>query len=192
MLFFRWKNYLIPWNENLISDNVADPNPYVFLPPGSGSRFISQRFGSGSYWFVISLLILSWKNDVNIPSKNKKQKNLEKKFFIGVQSMTKVAGSGSVPKCHGSATLCSGFWSRDLSCPMWSEKWIWMRLRKGVPCSVRYQIIYILSHSDWAGEGRRDRGGGQPLGRIEQRPQSSEQQVRIQNNRSLNLVTVRL
>jgi hypothetical protein len=45
---------------------------------------------------------------------------------------------------------------------------------EGVPCTVRYQIIYILSLSDRAGEGRRYRGGGQPLGRIQQRPQSSE------------------
>jgi hypothetical protein len=30
--------------------NVADPDPYVFGPPGSESGSISQRYGSGSYY----------------------------------------------------------------------------------------------------------------------------------------------
>jgi hypothetical protein len=30
------------------SSSVADPDPYIFGPPGSGSGSISQRFGSGS------------------------------------------------------------------------------------------------------------------------------------------------
>jgi hypothetical protein len=31
-----------------VSDCVADPDPRVFGPPGSGSGSISQRYGSGS------------------------------------------------------------------------------------------------------------------------------------------------
>jgi hypothetical protein len=70
--------------------SVADPDPYVFGPPGSG--FISQRFGSGSgsgsfyhqakivrkslvptaLWLLFDFLSL--KTDVNVPSKSKKQK----------------------------------------------------------------------------------------------------------------------
>jgi hypothetical protein len=59
------------------------PDPHVFGPPGSGSRFTSQRYGSGSGSFyhqakivrktliptVLLLLLdfLSLKNDVNVP-----------------------------------------------------------------------------------------------------------------------------
>jgi hypothetical protein len=77
--------------------NVADPHD--FGPPGSGS--VSQSYGSFYHqaklvrktsvptvsWFLNDLLSL--KNDVNVPPKSNKQKIL----------------SGSVPKCHGSATL---------------------------------------------------------------------------------------
>jgi hypothetical protein len=76
---------------------VADPqDPYVFGPPGSGS--ISTRYGSGSGSFysqakivrktliaiVLGLLydFLYLKNDVNVPAKSNKQKNLEEKKFL--------------------------------------------------------------------------------------------------------------
>jgi hypothetical protein len=81
---------------------VADPDPnpdpsypYVFGPLGSGSGSISQRYWSrsGSFYHqakivrkiliptVVRLLFnfLSLKNDVNVPSKSKKQTNL---FFF--------------------------------------------------------------------------------------------------------------
>ncbi len=32
----------------LLESNVADPDPYVFGPPGSGFGSNSQRYGSGS------------------------------------------------------------------------------------------------------------------------------------------------
>ncbi len=70
------------------TSSVADPDPldpYVIIPPGSGS--ISQRFGSGSGSFyhqarrnLILLLndffltFLSFKNDVNVPLKTNQQK----------------------------------------------------------------------------------------------------------------------
>ncbi len=93
---------------------------HVFGPLGSGS--ISQRYGfwsgSGSFYHHAKM--------VNKPSKSNKQKKLFKKIiflFASWRSMTKIAGSGSrirsrihlseawilgsgsTPKCHGSATL---------------------------------------------------------------------------------------
>ncbi len=60
----------------------------------------------------------SLENDVNIPPKSNKQKNLEKIVFLltsvlkvndekiaGSGSISQRPGSESVPKCHGSATL---------------------------------------------------------------------------------------
>jgi hypothetical protein len=80
----------------LISTSVADPDPYVFGPSGS----VNHRNGSGSFYnqakivfffqakivrktlipTVLSFLydFLSLKKDVNVPSKNNKQKN----FFL--------------------------------------------------------------------------------------------------------------
>ncbi len=90
-------------------------------------------YGSGSFYHqtkivrktliptVLWLLydFLSFKNDVNVASKSNKQKNLKKKSFLlaswrsmtkecsfaGSGSISQKRGSGSVPKCHGSATL---------------------------------------------------------------------------------------
>jgi hypothetical protein len=56
------------------------------------------------------------KNDVNVPSKSNKLKNFLKKLVFGVlkvidenilihYSEAWIPGSGSTPKCHGSATL---------------------------------------------------------------------------------------
>jgi hypothetical protein len=99
-----------------------------FRPPVSGS--ISQWYGSGSgsgpgcgsfyqlaktvrktliptvLWLLLDFLSL--KNDVIVPSKSNKQKNLKIKIsflMASWRSMTKIAGSGSTPKCHGSGTL---------------------------------------------------------------------------------------
>jgi hypothetical protein len=76
-----------------------------------------------SYYFVIVFDFLSWKNDVNVPSKSKEQKKSKKISFLlaSCRSMTKKAGSGSESGsigqrhgsmdpgsgCHGSATLPS-------------------------------------------------------------------------------------
>ncbi len=38
----------------LDTNSVGDPNPDVFGPPGSGS--INQRYGSGSFFFLIKVL----------------------------------------------------------------------------------------------------------------------------------------
>ncbi len=81
-------------------DPNPDPDPPVFGPPGSGSGFTSQRYGSGSgvllwiririllsscknskknldsYYFVTLFEFLSLKNVVNVASKSHKQKKL--------------------------------------------------------------------------------------------------------------------
>ncbi len=74
---------------------------------------------------------LSLKTDVNVPSKNNKQKNLErKKLIFGPEShgrkqqdpdpVERICGSGygSVPTCHGSTTLSETKWT----IPCWSKK----------------------------------------------------------------------
>jgi hypothetical protein len=51
--------------------------------------------------------------------------------------MTKITGSGSVPKCHGSATLCSGPVICLVLCGRKSG--VKEDRGEGVPCTVRYQ-----------------------------------------------------
>jgi hypothetical protein len=38
----------------MVNDSVADPDPYVFGPPGSVS--ISQRYGSGSFYYQAKIV----------------------------------------------------------------------------------------------------------------------------------------
>ncbi len=120
----------IPSNRQpLWLTGVADPDPsdtYVFRPHGPGSGSISQKYwsGSGSYYHQAKIVrktlipnalwplfdFLSLKNEINVPLKNKKQKNL-KKFCCCLlpswRSLTKIAGSGSasgsISQRHGSA-----------------------------------------------------------------------------------------
>jgi hypothetical protein len=74
-------------------------DPYVFVPPGSGS--VITRYGSGSssknskknldpYCFVTFCdFFLSLKNDVNVASKSKKVTKLGKiKFFVAILKVT--------------------------------------------------------------------------------------------------------
>jgi hypothetical protein len=83
---------------NYITSVSDPPDPHVFGPPGSESGFTSQWYGSGSESFyhqakiirktliptVLWLLLdfLSMKNDINVPSKRNKQKNLFKKLVF--------------------------------------------------------------------------------------------------------------
>ncbi len=100
-----------------------------FRPHGSGSISHRYRSGSGSEFFyhqakivrktliptacfVTSFWLFIFENDVNVPSKSNKQKNFFFKIsflLVSWRCMTKTAGSrsgsGSTPKCHGSATL---------------------------------------------------------------------------------------
>ncbi len=69
--------------------SVADPDPYVFGPPGFGSGSISHKYGFGSFYhpaktvrntliptvFLLLFDFLSLKNHVNVPWKSNKQKN---------------------------------------------------------------------------------------------------------------------
>ncbi len=69
----------------------------------------NSRKNLDSYCFQVFcyfFMTLSLKNDVNVPSKCKKQKNLEKQFAVGVWKVnTKIAGAGagSISQRHGSA-----------------------------------------------------------------------------------------
>jgi hypothetical protein len=65
---FRTDSYIgtVPYAEVIkieVDISVADPDPYVFRPPGSGSGSVIQRYGSfyrqaeiDSYCFVTSFL----------------------------------------------------------------------------------------------------------------------------------------
>ncbi len=120
---FSWRLNVLCWSsKNFLrhETSVADPDPHVFGPPGSGST--SQRYGSGScsgsgsgsfyhhpkivrklknldsYYFVTLSEFLSLKNDVNVASKSHKQKKLCWKIsflLASWRSMTKIEGSGS-------------------------------------------------------------------------------------------------
>ncbi len=121
----------LKWN---LGGSVADPDPnpdppdpQVFGPPGS--RSTSQGYGSGSGSFYHHA-----KNDVKV------EKIVYKNYFFagilkvndensgsGYESRIRIhlseawirgPGSGSTPKCHGSATLLGGFvglWSQQAS-----------------------------------------------------------------------------
>jgi hypothetical protein len=83
------------WIFNSVADPNSDPpDPHDFGPPGSGS--ISQRYGSGSGSFyhhakvvrktmiptiLCFFLLLTLKNDVNVPSKS--TGNKQNFFYIG-------------------------------------------------------------------------------------------------------------
>ncbi len=99
----------------------SDPDPLVrgaapdSAPYGIWILISSIKNGKktlDSYCVVTSLWLFIFKNDVNVPSKSNKQKNLEKNSFLlaSWRSLMKIAGSGnwSAPKCHRSATLLGG------------------------------------------------------------------------------------
>ncbi len=96
---------------------------------------------------MISLLLLSWKkNDVNVPFKSKKHENLEKKVFYWRKVNDENSWIRTRTKMSGSATLCSG----PVICLVLCGRKSGVRgdRGEGVPCTVRYQIIDILSLSD--------------------------------------------
>jgi hypothetical protein len=51
-------------------------DPHAFGPPGSGSFYHQAKLARKT------LIPLSLKNDVNVPSKSNKQNNLEEKIFL--------------------------------------------------------------------------------------------------------------
>ncbi len=85
--------------------------------------------------FLWLLWLLSLKNDVDEPSKRKKQKNIRKKqfFLASWRSMTKIAGSGSVPKCLGSATL-----------KRWIQCFLFFQILILVAVSALFLTVYAL------------------------------------------------
>jgi hypothetical protein len=109
------------FNYGTVCTSVADPDPYVFGPPGS--RSIRQRNGSGSFYhqekIVIKTLnptvlwllfdLFSLKNYVNDTYWYLQKVISRKTFFLIIfllvswMSMTKIAGSGFISQRHGSA-----------------------------------------------------------------------------------------
>ncbi len=94
----------------LVLNSAADPDPYVFGPPGSGSFYNqAKKVRKTLIPTVLGLFfdILSLKNDVNVPSKSTKQKKCFKKLvFVGFLMTTlagSASGSGSISLRHGSA-----------------------------------------------------------------------------------------
>jgi hypothetical protein len=85
---------------------------HMFWGLGSEYGSFSQKYRSGSFYHQAKIVrktmtptvlllfydFLSVKNENDVPSKSNKQKKSSR-------SLTKIAGSGSAPKCHGSATL---------------------------------------------------------------------------------------
>ncbi len=100
--------------------SVADPDPQIFGPPGSGSVSVGERYASGSFYHQTKILRKTLIPTVLwlffsetwcmysvywVPSKSNKQKYL----LASWRSMTKIAGSGSgsgsgsISQRHGSA-----------------------------------------------------------------------------------------
>ncbi len=42
--------------QTSVADPNLDPDPHVFGPPGSGSGFIRQRYGSGSFYYYAKIV----------------------------------------------------------------------------------------------------------------------------------------
>jgi hypothetical protein len=75
------------FDTGICQSSVADPDPHVFRPPGSGRGMDpapdpdpsiimrNSKKNLDSYYFVTLLDFLSLKNDVNVPSKSNKHKN---------------------------------------------------------------------------------------------------------------------
>ncbi len=57
-----------------------DPDQHVFVSPGSGS--VSQRFGSGSFPFLIKVLSSRLKTEDNVSSVKLLEKNMKNLSFI--------------------------------------------------------------------------------------------------------------
>ncbi len=115
-------NCIVLKHLNVAPVSVADPDssdPYVFWPPGSGSRSISQRSGSGPFyhqakivrkpWFLLLgdffLTLYLWKWCKCTFKKEWAEKLLKNSFLLASwRSMTKMAGSGSgyISQRHGS------------------------------------------------------------------------------------------
>ncbi len=100
-------------------------DPYVFGPPGSASGSVNHKYGPGSGSFLhqtkivrktlISTILwliydfLSLKNDVNVPV-FRIRIWIRIRIFLSIRirisySEVWIRASGSVPICHGSATL---------------------------------------------------------------------------------------
>ncbi len=89
-----------------VADPNPDPDPHVFGPPGSGSGTNSQRYGSGSgsrsFYHqpkivrntliptVLRLWLFIFENDVHVPLKINKQKNLRIWIATSILSVIRI------------------------------------------------------------------------------------------------------
>ncbi len=101
--YLRCKPFLQCWGSGF-----GSWDPYVYGPPRSirlrillsSSKYSKQNLDSYCLWLLF--YFLSLKNDVNVPSKRNKQKNLEKNYrsflLASWRSMTKIAGSVSISR----------------------------------------------------------------------------------------------
>ncbi len=127
-----WCHYRFNWLfDQKIATSVAypDPNPdldppdpHVFGPLGSGSfyhqaKIVRKTLIATILWLFLTFYVLC--KCRGVPSKSNKQNSFF--FFFGAswRSMTKIAGSGSTPKCHGSATLIDTRNMADLTQAEW-------------------------------------------------------------------------
>ena len=96
-----------------VADPNQDPDPHVFVPPGSGSfyqhaKIVRKTLIHTILWLFFTFLFL--KNDVNVASKSNKQKNCVKTlvFCLHLEGQwwkwqDPDPGSGSISQRHGSA-----------------------------------------------------------------------------------------
>ncbi len=100
-----------------------DPDPDLGTDLGldSGSfihpaKIVRKTLISTVLWLLYEFLSLKIKNDLNVPSKIKQQRNFKKFIFCWILKVTDeqsrirksvilIRGSGTIPKCHGSTTL---------------------------------------------------------------------------------------
>jgi hypothetical protein len=131
----KTRGYFLPlrlcFPIQIFVSSVADPDPYVFGPPGSG--FISQRYGSGSFYHQAKILIktlipydfLYLKNDVNVPS----WRSMTNIAGSRAGSISQRRGSGSLPKWHGFETLVRPNFKRTGDENETGTKWcLWVEL----------------------------------------------------------------
>jgi hypothetical protein len=105
--------------------DLLDPDPLIkVMDLDQDPSVIKQNIKKnlGSYCFVTFFDFLSLKIDVNVPSKSNRKTYFFSLFFVNVfkvknensriqihHSGACIPGSGSVLKCHGSATLAQTF-----------------------------------------------------------------------------------
>jgi hypothetical protein len=90
---------------------VADPDPYVFRAPGTGSRYfyhkakiVTKILIPTVLWLLYDFLWMMY--DVNVLSKSNKRENLGNKIvFCSLLENNSIRIRGSGPKCQGISSI---------------------------------------------------------------------------------------